>query len=265
MPIEKPFAVAPHPLGTVTSGNELENRPASHLGEFKHLNMRWMSSGSSSLYARGDFGSSKPVDFCALLSANAGGSTTIRLRLGSSQGAVDGSSPSYDSGALPFIDPSITREDGLYHSHLQMPSVVNARWWRIDIGSHSGSFEASILVLGKRMTAGKFYSPDFGFGVEDKGSLEWNRLGVPEDDVGVIHRRLDFTLGWISQTEFETQWRPLAEKIGETGMALWCFDPQANAYRQAKTYFGKLREPAYAQGGVKPLNMSQRFSIESII
>ncbi len=212
-----PFCVVPLPLGTVATGNELAERPAVHLGEFKHIGMVWRSSGNSNLWIRGDMGSAKAIDFCSLIMANAQAGTTIRLRLGDSQAQVDGSAP-YDSGAVAFISPSITRDDGLYSSHLELPSVQTRRWWRIDIGGHSGDFEAAKLVLGQRVTPSSYYSGGFEFGAEDLGTSTFTQWGVPDETDGLIFRSLRFTLAWLNETEFETKFRPVIERLGRRGV-----------------------------------------------
>ena len=304
-----PFAVIPTPLGTIATGNERAEKPASHLGEFKAPGMTWKSNGNSNLWIRGDFGTAKPIDFVSMLAANALPGTTFRINLASTQTDVDGpgfraisdngntttvnlSGPysvektsgadgaynasavslasisgdfvlrikpvttnkdmffgvntdpltdntnssidraiyfpgnpalgarvwengvqlftgpaystsqywfirrigstitylvgtstdvdeatlvytgasssaamhfdsaisglngkaevyfthgGYDSGEVPFINPSITREDGLYHSHIELPKKVSQRWWRIDISGHTGDFEAVVV------------------------------------------------------------------------------------------------------------------------
>jgi hypothetical protein len=262
--IELPFAVIPLSLGTLATGNERAETPAAHLTALKAIAMVWRTNGASNVWIRGDFGSAKDIDFVSLIRANALPGTTIRVRLGTTQAQVDGTAP-YDSGALPFISPSITRDDGLYHSHLQLGSVVNARWWRIDIGGHTGDFEAAKLVMGKRVTPTRYYDTGFEFGVEDLGDIEFGRWGVPEETSGLIFRRLAFKLSWLSTVEYETQFRPMVEKLGKRGVVYWCFDPQANAYRQAKTYFGVFRETPFAVASLKPGNYAKEFSIRSFI
>ncbi|PZU59847.1 MAG: hypothetical protein DI547_05055 [Sphingobium sp.] len=260
-----PFACIPLPLGTIATGNETAAKLALHLGEFAYIGMTWRSAGNANLWIRGDFGSARDVDFVSLLSANALPGTTIRVRLGDTQAAVDGTA-AYDSGALSFISPGITREDGLYHSHLELPSLQTRRWWRIDIGGHTGDFEAAKLVLGKKVVPSRYYSAGFEFGVEDLGEISLNRWGVPDESQGLIFRTLRFTLGWITEAEYETSWRPLAEKLGKRRVAHWCFDPAATTYRQARTYFGWLSDAPYATGGVnKPGTFSQDFVVNSMI
>lgn len=264
MTISLPFCVIPTPLGTITTGNEIAAKPAAHLNEFKYIGMTWRSSGNTNLWVRGNFGSAKPMDFLSVVSANALAGTTIRLRLGDSQAEVDGTAD-YDSTALAFISPSITREDGLYHSHLEFPSITK-QWWRIDIGGHTGDFEAAAIVLGKKVQAANFYSAGFEFGVEDQSEFEMTRFGIPDEADGLIFRQLGFVFEWMSETEFETMFRPLTEKLGKRGVGFWCFDPTANTYRQARTYMGWLTKPPYAKGGtIKYDRYTKEFQILSMI
>lgn len=266
MAIELPFAVVPHDLGTITTGNELATtNPAIHLGKFRYIGATWKSSSATSVWVRGNFGSAKTIDFISMIGANALPGTQIRIRLGDSQAAVDGASASYDSGVINFIDPAITREDGLYHSHHEMPAAQTRQWWRIDISGHTGAFEASKLIMGQKIEPSRFYDKDFEFGIEDTGQLDISRDGVMHEISGQILRTLQFSLGWLTQVEYETKFRPLVEKMGTRGMMLWCFDPQPNAYRQSKTYFGVFRTAPFATGGIKPGNYSKEFQIRSVI
>lgn len=262
--MEKPFAVVPLSLGTLSCGNQRSNRPASHLGEVALTGMVWQSTGSSDLWVRGDFGTAKPIDFMSMIWANALPGTTIRLRLGASQADVDGSSAPYDSTALPFISPAITREDGLYSSHLELPSVQTYRWWRIDIGGHTGDFAAASLVLGKTVRSANFYNPGWQMGPEDLGEIEIARNGVVDDTPGMILRTLDFKISWVSEVDWETLWQPLLQYLGKRRVALWCFDPEAGPYRQGRTYMGYVR-PQPATGGAIVRKYEMDLSILSII
>lgn len=219
--IRKPFFVAPLDLGTMTTGNSASGFPVSNINRHNAIGLTWKTSGASNVWARGDFGTARPIDFCAMIAANALPGTTIRLRLGTTQAEVDGTAP-YDSGALAFISPSITRDDGLYHSHLELPSTQTYRWWRIDIGGHTGDFQAADLVLGSKLEPGKFYDYEFQFGVEDMGSMEFTRFGVPNEEPGVIMRAIELTLSWIAEAEMETSFRPMLEKLGKRGIVYLC-------------------------------------------
>lgn len=243
MAIQKPFAVVPVRLGVISTGNERAARFASHLSEYRNPGMVWQSNGIANLWVRGDFGSAKEVDFVSLISANAGAATTARLRLGDTQAEVDGAAD-YDSGAQIIISPSIVREDGKYVWHFELPALQTKRWWRIDIGSHIGDFQAASLVLGKRLQFADFYNPDFEFGMIDSAEIDWGRYGVVESADGIKWPNIAMNFGWISEADRVEKFQPLRDKLGKTGIAFWCFDPEPTEQRQIKTYFGWLREPA---------------------
>ena len=263
MAIRKPIFVLPLDLGTFVAGSAQDSNPVYGLGRPLAAAVTWRTNGNSAIWARGDFGSAQAVDFCALLAANAQSGTTIRLRLGATQGDVDGTAP-FDTGTLPFISPSITREDGLYHSHLEIGSVQTYRYWRIDIGGHTGDFEASTLVLGKQVVSSRYYSPEFERGVEDLGEMSVGRWGVPDETPGAILRTMSFTLGWMSEAEFEASFRPMLEKKGKRGAVYCCFDPDPTTYRQAKTYLGTMRKSQFARGVKKPGIYSMDFEFLSM-
>lgn len=260
--LRKPIFVVPLDLGTIVSGNVRDGYSVHHLNRPKAAGLAWRTAGNGNLWARGDFGVTRAVDFCAMMAANAQPGTTIRLRLGATQAEVDGTAP-YDSGALSFISPAITREDGLYHSHLELPFVVNARWWRIDIAGHTGDFQASTLVLGKQIVPTYLYSQDHEFSVEDMGTLDITRYGVFDEEAGIIMRTLGFTLGWVTQVEYESTFRPMIEKLGKRGALYICFSPEPTTYRQARTYLGVLSKPPFARGVRKPQTFAQEYLILS--
>lgn len=174
--------------------------------------------------------------------------------------------PTYDSLFQPFISPSITSDDGLYHSHWSLPSVQTKQWWRIDIGSHTGDFEAADLILGQKVTPARYYSAGFEMGVQDQGEVDFGRWGVTGQTSGLILRTLKFDLEWLTEAEEMTMFAPLMKKLGTRNPALWCFDPEPTTYRQAKTYFGVVKDNPFSTGGqTKPGTYARSFSILSLI
>lgn len=265
MPIRKPFFVIPLALGTMTTGNAQTGSPVTNLNRAKAIGLTWKTTGSTTVWARGNFAAAGSINFMALIAANALSGTLIRLRLGTTQAEVDGAAAPYDSTALAFISPAITRADGLYHSHLELGSTVSATWWRIDITGHTGDFEAATLVLGKTITPGRFYDSGFESGVRDLGSLDLSPFGVFDDTEGAIFRTIDFTLGWVTEAEFEASFRPMIETLGSRGVVYLCFDPEATTYRQSKTYLGILAKPPFAKGVKKPATFALDWQFISMI
>lgn len=263
--IRKPFFVKPVDLGTFVAGNAVSGHPVFYLNRFKALGLTWRTDGASNVWARGQFTAAQDIDFMAMVSANALAGTKIRLRLGTTQAQVDGGAAPYDSGATDFISPAITRTDGLYHSHLELPSVQTATWWRIDITGHTGDFEASMLVMGRKIEPSHFYNFDFEYGIEDLGTLDINRWGVFDENPGLIFRSADFTLAWQSEAEWESSFRPLFEVLGKREVVYLAFDPEPTTYRQARTYMGVMRKPPFAKGTRKSHTFSQDIQMLSMI
>lgn len=232
-----PFVVVPIELPSVTTGNERVAQPAAHLGETLYRSMVWRSNGASNLWIRGSFATAQAINFVALMGANALAGTTIRVRLGDTQAAVDGTA-SYDSGAVPFIAPAVTRADGIYHSHLELPSTQTRLWWRIDIEGHTGDFEASMLVMGAKVQPARYYETNWEVSVRDLGSITFSRNGVPGFSQGAKLRSLNYKLGWLTETEADTMMASLDEAVGKTLPIYVCFDPEATVKRQRRTFFG---------------------------
>ena len=259
---EKAFAVLPVHLGQITSGNEKANRPAEHLALLDYPGMVWQSDGNGNLWVRGQFFEQEAIDFVSLISANALPGTTIRVRLGTTQAQVDGSG-GYDSGTRTFISPALTVPNGLYHSHLELISIRIATWWRIDIGGHTGDFQAAGLVMGKRLTPSDFHDRDFEKGIDDLGKLNVSLRGVASEEPGIVMRTMTFRYSYMAEAEYENDFGPLVETIATRGICYWCISP--DSYRQQSTYLGYLSRPAFARGTALDAKVSVEFAIRSWI
>lgn len=264
MAIRKPFFVVPAaPSGMVCDSAE-SGHPVGNLARFDAIGLTWKCAVDGGHFIRGWFDDEQDIDFCSMISANAEPATQIRLRLGATQAEVDGVAP-YDSTDLDFISPAITREDGLYHSHLELGAPVTATWFRIDITNMDAAFEAAFLVLGRKVTPARFYNLDFGRGVEDLGEGKFTAWGVFDEDPGLVFRTLDLTLGWLTEDEFEQDFQPMLRRLGTRGVIFASFDPELTTMRQSKTYMGVLKKPGYARGRPKPRTFSMDLSLLSMI
>lgn len=265
--ISKPIFVLPIDLGDMITDSAELGHAAHNLAEFKAPGTTWKASASGDHWVRGAWTSAQTVDFCAVIAANATAATKYRLRLGNSQADVDGSSAPYDSGEIDFIAtaPVVAPDDGLYHSHLELPSAQTAMWWRLDFIDNPEPIEASMVVMGKKVTPSRFYNLDYEQGVDDLGEVQVNRWGVMDETDGLVWRKLDFSLAWISEAEFEQSFRPMMQRLGSRGVVYCCFDPTDSEYRQARTYMGVLSKSLFARGVKKPRTFQQDFSIRSFI
>jgi hypothetical protein len=265
----KPFAVIPADLGSFdTVASEVAGHPASNLGEFNHIGMTWKTEDSAgpvnNCWIIGDFAPNAPqIDFVSLLHAAVPSTATWLFAL-----TDDATLATYDfsTGFIPFMDPVITREDGLYSTHLELPAPLTHRYWYLEIRGVPAALEAAKLIVGKKIEFANYYSPGFEFGTEDLGDMEIGRWGVPEETPGLIFRRLTAKFGWMSRADMDEKFRPLVERVGKRTPILFCMDPEATVNRQARTYFGWLREPPFFTGAVNKFDRYEaEFSILSMI
>lgn len=262
MAIERPIFVEPVDLGAIATGNERNESPAYHLNLHSSPGLVWRSNGGSNLWVRGQMPNATAIGFCSLLAANALPGTKIRLRLGSTQAEVDGTAP-YDSGAVDFISPAMTRDGGLYHSFLRFSEVV-ATWWRIDITDHVNDFEGMSLILGKAVQTGRFYDRGWEYGSFDLGSIDYSRWGVALETEGNIGRSITFKLSWVSEAEFEANFRKIM-LAGKRRPIFFCFDPQSAPERQEKIFFGRFGQLPFAVNTRKPGTFAMEFNLQSML
>jgi hypothetical protein len=261
MTIQKPFFVIPYNLSATSEAASAAGFPASNLGDFNNVGMVFRAGAvSTDMYLRGDFGVARSVDFCAVVLANAQPGTTIDLALAATNGGSD-----YYNAPATFINPARTRDDGLYSSHFEISTPQTYRYWRIGIHSQTSVFEASKIILGKKITTLTAYEPTFGRAVEGQGSFQMNANGIPNIEPGVTLRSIKFTLRWITELEYETLIEPLLIAVADSKPVYLCFDSEPTVYRQAKSFFGWLRNSSYATGDTKPGTYSRDFELLSMI
>lgn len=261
--IEKPIFCRPAPLGAIAAGNERAEAPAVHLGLYGSPGLVWRTNGSGNAWARGQMTAATAISMASVVAANAQAGTTIRLRLGTSQAQVDGGSAPYDSGTVTFINPAETVDDGRYHSFQQFASV-SATWWRIDIGGHTGDFEAMGLILGTAVQTSRFYDRGWELGTADLGDIDLNRFGVALETDGIVLRTINFKLSWVSEAEFKANFEKIM--MGAKREPIWLlFNPEAVSGRQAQFYFGRFGQPPFAQNSRKPGTFAMEFSMQSMI
>lgn len=263
MPIEKPVFCVPVDLGAIACGNQRANSPAIHLNLHKSPGLVWRSNGDADLWIRGKFAEAQSINLLTLLAANAQSGTKIRLRLGASAAEVDGAAAPYDSGYVDFIAPAETTDSGTYHALLRFPDLV-AMWWRIDISGHSGDFEAADLVMGSAVQTGRFYDKGWGIGPHDLGDIEYSRWGVAAETDGVMLRKLDFNLSWVSEAEYKAGMKRILFACTRQPVFL-LFNPEPASGRQEHFYFGRFGQPPFAVNSRKPQHFGMEFTMLSWI
>lgn len=256
---EKPFFVEPRPFTVLNASAGPADRPASHLAEFKYVGMVWQSTAAP--FVTMDFGSAVTVDHVSLLNTNAQPGTQIYVAFGTSEAQAIGGSPAF-AVSDTLISPAVTGRDR-YHGFLSF-APQTYRYMVMSILSHTGTFEASILAAGQRISPASYYEPEWEAGAEDLGTLAYGRNTVPEIADGATLRRIGFTLGWMTEAEHDLTFQPLLQRLGRRGSVLCCFDPAATVYRQGRTYFGTMADQSrFRKAGFN--RFEKRFEIVSII
>jgi hypothetical protein len=258
----KPIFVKPLPFTVSAYGNQLTSNPASSLGEFQYPGVTWKSSGNTNLYVVVDLGAAQTVDFVAMLASNALAGTAFTITMDTTSAGAIGGSPAYSSGAQTFISPATTGR-ALYNSYFAFPSAQTYRYLAIQITGHTGDFEASFLVIGTQISVTRYYETQWESCVLDLSQVTDNRNGVSELAYGAVWRQLQFTLGWLTESEWETSILPLLLACGKTEPLYCCFDPDPTTYRQNRTYFGRLAEATVRKMGFN--QFQKEFQIKSFI
>lgn len=257
-----PFFLEPRPFTVVSASAGPSNRPASHLAEFDYAGMVWNSNAASEHIVVIDFGAAVTVDHVSLLNTNAQAGTRMWVGFGTSAAQASGGSPAFSTSPAVLINPAVTGRD-LYHGFLSF-TAQTYRYMSLRTDTHSGTFEASILAAGQRVTPARYYETEWEAGPEDQSNFARGRNGVPEVARGVNLNRLGFTMAWMTEAEHEQTFAPLQRRLGRTNPCLLCFDPDATVYRQGRTYFGTMADVGRPRK-VGFNRFEKRFEIASII
>jgi hypothetical protein len=261
-----PFFVRPLPFAVTGFTSQLAANPVSHLAEFQYAGMTWktvsITAGSAQIIV--DLGvAGADVDFVGLLGTNAQAGTIVQFEMDNNDATLGAGTAFYRSGTQTLITPAVTGRS-TYHWHWELPNVVNRRYASIIISGHTGAFESVFLVMGKKVSAARYYEPEWESGPEDFSTISFSRNGVPEIASGVSFRSKAFTLGWLTEAEFEKKFQPLLQSLGRTNPVFLSFDPEATTYRQARTYFGTMRDTSRVRK-VRFNQMEKKFEILSKI
>lgn len=184
-----------------------------------------------------DFGVATSIDTVALLHTN-GAAATWNILGAATQAGLDVGTTVF-SGT--FAAGSVTPESGRTHALAVLASASSFRWWRIGFGTVSAPMQIGRLVMGRRFQPAVNFSWGANLGVNDLAGGEFSRRGVWLPGEGAIQRTVALRWPLATRQEAEEQVSVLLERVGNRGHVLLCLDPDANAQRQRRLYFGPLR------------------------
>lgn len=228
--------VEPYDLGTVSA----EGSAAGTLPGY--LNNDWMgvvhrgTATTTGAAVACDLGVARAVDTVAFLSALPNPATQSIIG-GTSAGVGD----LYNSGAVTFAAGSVTPVTGRRNSLHLLPSPISARYWTTNFSTLGGTpFEAGRLVMGQRLQLARNFSFGAAFGTRDLGGGDFSAQGVWLPRPGAKQRTLGISFTRVTKQEAEEQLHALLQRIGNSKHLLVVTDPDANAQRQNRMFFGPL-------------------------
>lgn len=265
MTILKPFFVVPldYTVTSYVSSDFTAGYPQSNLNKFAHIGLEWRNPIATTGYFGGDFGATMNFDFFAALNTNAQVGTTQNFTIRTAPSP--GGGVAYTTGNVPLRSTSSANAFGKFHSFNDVPAFA-ANFFDYTISAHTGEFQMSHFIIGKKIQFDRFYDRGFNMGFEGFDAPTINRDGVPDIQPSAILRVLKFALSTMSKADFYTKFQPLIVALKNHRPVYICFDPQADTYRNSNTYFGWLKTPAFASIGLThPEWYSQEFEILSQI
>ncbi|OYZ15643.1 MAG: hypothetical protein B7Y35_06125 [Sphingomonadales bacterium 28-64-96] len=183
-----------------------------------------------------DFGVATAIDTIALLQTN-GAAGTWSILGATTRSGLD-TAPAIFGGT--FAAGTTAPTSGRTHALAVLGAAATWRWWRIGFAGLSAPIEIGRLVMGRRFQPEVNFSFGAALGVADLAPGEFSRRAVWLPGDGGKLRTIGLRWPWATKQEAEEQISTLMERVGNNGMVLLCTDPDANAQRQRRLYFGPL-------------------------
>jgi hypothetical protein len=221
-----------------------------------------------------DFGTATACDAVILCRHNLDATATWRIRASANS---DLSSASYDSGwvnawpeqwatgVLPANHPNASTRrlttaqiralDPPRDAIHLLPSVITARYWRIEIDDTTnidGYVQIARLLMGALYRPTYPANPGVQFGYDDPSVIKSAYSGARFVDVRPKMRRVNGTIGPITQAESVSVLLELQAVLGVGGQLYWLFDPTDAPQLQRTSFLATFRQMSsveYAAAG----------------
>lgn len=205
--------------------------------------------------------SGRRVDTIAVLDTNLPEASTIQVGFGTSLANAE-AGVSYQTAVLPFrASAGIAGRKG-YHAFVRLAAAQEYPFASIKIigAPPLGLVHLTHAVFGLARV-GRNWS-DLTDQPFDLGTIERQRDGSPDPVTGYRSRKVDFTVSAMTETQTETQFGDLPQKVGFTDHVLVVTNSKANLYLHDRLLFGTLTQN---RGSGSNMRFERQFSVESII
>lgn len=207
------------------------------------MGLVWRSTSSTGGSFILDAGAATLFDFVSLLSVLP---TTFNLQVRAYDSLVNAQAAgatglTYDSTALSQMAGSSVPVSGRQNTWLEPASGNTQRFWRFDITGTASAPEVARVVMGAKLQFSRNYSFGLSPGIGDTGGVEFSPTGAMLRRRGKRFRTLDIAFESLSSSEVEASLLPLLELVGNTEPVLIVTEPDANAERSRRMWFGFLQ------------------------
>jgi len=234
----EPLAMPAISASSTAAGYDAQNCDNDFIG------VVWKSaSGLTSVTVTVDLGDDVAFDTACLLGCvGAYASWTLKVEIATAaQGS--GFAGAWSGSVETFLAGTASPRNGRSKAFWQAPPGAPAagRYVRFTIAS-LGSFPATIgrIVIGKKIQMERNFSFGAAFGVNALGNVDFSVNGVPLRRMGKKLRALGISFGHVHRDEVEEKVQPLLEASGNDMPILIVTDPETDAQRQSRIYFGFL-------------------------
>jgi hypothetical protein len=206
----------------------------------------WRSAGGvASGYLQIDFGVNVDINRLMLFGLS-GFPTNATVKIYSSTVAQGATYAGWVSSALPLYAGTNRLPNGKGVAYVAFPAAGGppaSRYWRIEFGNLANAVvDIGRLVLGKAFVPQRNFSFGAAFGIRDFSKVDFSARGTllrtrrPRK-----LRTVGISLPMAYRDEIEAVVQPMLETVGLDGPIALITDPDANAMRERRCYFGLLQ------------------------
>lgn len=237
----KAWVMQPLAMPSVTAGSTAAGYAAANMAS-DYAGVVWKSAGGASSVAIAvDLGSAIALDaaiFFGCTSAQTAWTLTVEAAddAGFTTGLV-----SYAS-AIQFVAgsgfPSHGRGVGFWSAS---SATAAKRYWRFTIGALSNAqVTIARICVGKKLQLNRNFAFGGGWGVRDLGKVDFSAQGVRIRRRAAKLRTIGLSFPAAHKDEVEQKILPLIEVVAGQEPIVLVTDPDADALRQQRCYFGHL-------------------------
>jgi hypothetical protein len=235
------WIVRPLPIAAATASGTTLGAATNVGNDFAGIVWRGPSATSTTLTV--DFGADVAIDTLMLFGVGAVSGTVPTMQVSAATAAQGNFTGSFWSDtAAPLYAGSVAPVSGKRVAVWAAPAGAPAsfRYMRLTFARASAvTIELARLAAGARISLERNFNA-INLGVRDLSSLDFSARGVLLRRRAKKLRTLALSFSNLLKSEVEASVKPLLEQVGNSEMVAMLTDPDADAQRENRAYFGPL-------------------------